>query len=93
MGFAQGPPEVLLELGTTESQKVCLYGITLVMSHNNVLVVCINLAVRALHTEVTQTPAPVAGVVNNLLECAGSSYFRIRVFWSIIICMRIVFNP
>lgn len=48
MGFAQGSPEILLELGTTESLKVCLYGIALIVSHNSVLVVCINLAARAL---------------------------------------------
>lgn len=93
MRFAQGSPEILLELGTTKSPKVCLYGITLVMSHNSVLVVCINSAARALHAEVAQTPAPTAGIGNNPLECSGNSSFRIRVFWSIIICMRIVFNP
>lgn len=89
VGFAQGSPEILLELETTESQKVCLY----VMTHNSVLVVCINLSARALLAGVAQTPAPIAEVGNNLLESAGSGYFRIRVFWSIIICMRIVFNP
>lgn len=88
MRLAQGSPEILLELETTESQKVCMYGITLVMSHNNVIVVCINLAARALNA-----PTPIAGVGNNPLECAGNSYFRIRVFWSIIICVKIVFNP
>lgn len=40
----------------------------------------INSAARVLIAEVAQTPAPLAGVANNPLECAGNSYFRFRVF-------------
>lgn len=65
-----------------------LYGISLVTFHNSVLVAVHRFTCKWL----VQTSGPIAGVNNKPLKSADNNCFRSRVFWSIIISLRILLN-